>query len=701
MPGAERTGWRAAAAAALGTWGVLLILVSALTLLRAPQGAEVTLKGVIKDGRWVQPPALRENEAQGPVLYRGLLRSLRVEDGSLLAGRAAERWRMEWPFPVQFPGFRLTIRGELLPPGPGSELAVRGSADYELSLSGKPSPGRPGDGAIVHDLPPGGGWVPFTLQWWKPTPGEDYPLGLDVRFLRPGHGESAVAGARLRPPADTAEEDAHPGRAEAKKGALAGIVLFIAALVLAGPRRFSRPLAFLRAEAPAVTFALLLALGAWLRLSARLEQPAFGETKDELADLWNGWHLVRGLLPCSWGDMEFAASYSERHHLFWFGNPYVIVRPYVDRPPLFPFLTGLVSGARSAPSFFFTSLERARLLPIALSLLSLAVVFLAGREASRPANGSSSFEGRDATLSSLLGLLLVAASPAAVLGSRLVKADALLALLFVTALWLALREERRPTAAGAWALFLVAVAGPWTKEIGVLAGVLPALWLFRAGTARSRRLAALILGVTVTSAGAYIGYGFAVGGDAFGKVLAAQAAKPGGFDTLWNIAASGDVAHRSLPALAGWTVTLWVLAVASALRAPGRHGALALAAVLYLLAIGILAKPEAFGWYRIPLYPLLGAAAGPSLLALLRRPRAVPWLLIAAAILWLPLRELLPAPGSWTIRAAVGLVALPLVLDELLGTRRSRALATAAGGLILLGSTVVAAVPAVRVLLGY
>jgi hypothetical protein len=700
MPEPIERGWRTAAAAALACWGVLLVLTGAFPLLRSAQGAEVTLKGVIRDGRWVQPPALKESEAEGPVLYRGLLRNLRLEDGSWLVARAAERWTTEWPFPVRFPGFRLLLRGEFLPPGPGSALAVRGG-DYKLSIAGHESEGRPVAGAWLHDLPSGRGWVPFTLRWWTPTPGEDYPLGLDVRFVGPAGDETAVAGVRLRPPAEADSELSRPGRREARAGTLTGVVLILAALALAGGRRISRPLGFLRSETPAIVFALLLALGAWLRLSARLEQPAFGETKDELADIWNGWHLVRGLGPCSWGDMEFAASYRERRHLFWLGNPYVIVRPYLDRPPLFPLLTGLASGARSVPSFFFTSLERARLLPIALSLLSLVAVFFGGCEACRSVNPARDLERRDAVPSALLGTLLVTACPAAVLGSRLVKADALLALLFVSAVWIALRVERQGTAAGMWALSLLAATGPWTKEIGLLAGLLPAVWLFRSRTQGSRRRAVILLGVALASAGAYLAYGFAIGGDIFGKVLAAQAAKPGGFETLWNIAVSADVAHHHLPALSGWTLALWGLAVAAAVRGRGRHAAFALAAVLYLLAIGVLAKPEAFGWYRIPLYPLLGAAAGPSLLGLLRRPRAVPWLLIAAAILWLPLSDLLPAPGPWTLRAAVGLVAAPLLLHELLGTERSRRGAAAAGALILAAGVAVAAIPAVRVWLGY
>jgi len=698
--------WRRPAAAVLGCWGALFLLAGVLRMRASSQGAEVVLRGVAHQGRWVQPPEAREDEVSATVLYRGLLRSLTLPDGRALAARAVPHFTTQLPFPSRFPGFRLTISGELWVGAPGSTLKIAGPAVHELILEGRLSPGVEEGGFHLHPLPATTGWLPFTLRCFRPTPAEDLSLGLDVRVLDASGREHEVGGSALRPPHEDEAALLAARRSRGRALAVTGGLFLAVAFLLAGRDGVRHPARVFRAEWAAVVFALILWTGAWLRLTGRLEDPPFGDNKDELADLWNGWHLLHGAGPGSWTDLDFAAFYPETQRFFWFGSPFVVVKPYLDRPPLFSLLAGVASRAWSIPHYLFVPLERARLLPIALSLLCAVVVFLAGREAARrKMPGSPGDLGHreepDAPGAALLGLLMFAVCPSAVLGSRLVKEEALLALLYVTAVWLSLREERRPSKAAASALGLIALLGPWTKEIGILAGLLPALRLFRAKDRRCRRLSGILVGLTLLSAGSYLAWGFALGGSVFARVLTAQASKPGGFDTIWNLAVGGAAARRH-PELAGWTVALWGLAIASSVAAGRRrHAALALSATLYLLVIGVLVKPEAFDYYRIPFYPLLCAASGPSLLAMLRRPRAIPWLLLGVAVLWLPLSALFASPASSTVRLAVGLLALPFVIHEVVPSEATRRAARVTGTLVLFLSVAVACIPAFRIALVY
>lgn len=686
-----------ALAPALLIWGGLLLAFGLGGQVLPTRGVSLQLHGVIERGAWV-PPAGDEPAAArpgDPILWTGLQRAVRLDRTLVrtLMGRIAADWDPAWPHPEDFPGLRTTVRGEVRSEQAGCRLRLVGEdAARWLSVDSRPVQHRLRKVRLRRS-----GWVPFSFLHHRATPRRSYDADLRLFLRCKGQEPVLVAGNRVRPPAD-APRAPRDGRGWIGMGLL---------LILGGAALRVGPRPELATRRLVMWMALILALATSLRLTGLEERPHYLETADEQANLWNGWHILHGEAPRSWAGADLRDLFEERERFHWFGHRWAMVSPYVPRPPGFGLVVAAASRAWSVDGYLQMPTRPARLVAVAISLVSLLLVFAIAWEA----GGDSPHRGRAA----LLSAGLFAFAPPVVISSRIAKAEGLLGLLLAAAVWLALRERRRPSRRGRWLLFAVVMLGPAVKELAFLVGAGAAFILLAPGQGgaggedadRARVSTALrVLAVTALSTGLYLLWGQLCAGELFWQTLSAQAHKAVGFDAGWNLATQGTVVHRLVSDYAGWNLALVLLAAAWTLpRREGevptsRHALVGTVAILCLLGLAGLIHHRAWGFYRLLLYPLLCAASGPMLLGILDRARAVPAGLFALAVLLLPLSRELTSPGIWPLRAALWLPLLPLLVHELRPGPRTLRGARATGWSVLAAAGLVGALPEIRSWLG-
>jgi Dolichyl-phosphate-mannose-protein mannosyltransferase len=400
------------------------------------------------------------------------------------------------------------------------------------------------------------------------------------------------------------------GFARAGRRRFAGWALLLAGLaavaaVSRAARRPGTPAA--RLAARLAPFRARMALGAILILAALLRfhdyelVPFHHETADEYQHAWEGWSLLHEGIPSAWSTFPERYPVDQTHEFRWFGEPYVMVKPYFDHPPLFSVLVGIVNGLAGAPTALDCSLPVMRLVPIVLSLAGLLLLYRLGL-----AYGVSE-------RASLLGALIYATLPILVLSHRLVKAESLLALLFMGAILAVLRQDRDGSERWSWIAGLLCGLSLWTKATGVAVVAVIVLMLL----SRRRYRGAVVVGtISLACLGLYVLYGYAYDFGIFCKILAAQATtKWVSLDALQDLLA-GKVVVKYF----GRGSYPWLLLAAGCV-AFRRERAILVPIAFYAIVIAMTADQRViYGWYRIPIYPFLCIAAGLYLESMMAEP---------------------------------------------------------------------------------
>ncbi len=365
----------------------------------------------------------------------------------------------------------------------------------------------------------------------------------------------------------------------------------------------------LRAGRVTLAVGAIVILAGFLRFHDFALVPFHHETADEYQHAWEGWSLLHQGVPLAWSTFPDRYPIGQTLDFRWFGDRYVVVRPYFDHPPLFSILVGIVTslvqallpsfghGAASYPApwdFLSCTLTVMRLVPIALSLIGIVLLY-------RLARGYGVSER-----SALLGALVYATLPVIVLAHRLVKAESLLALLFMGAILAARRHELSGSAGSAVLAGLLSGLSIWTKATGVaVVAVILVLLL----AARRYRGALLALGITGGFVLLYLIYAWSLDFGIFLKVIEAQSTtKLIGLEALQDLM-GGKIVTKYFGR--GWYPWLLLCAALTAFR---RERGLLLPLALYGAVIAMTADYRViYGWYRIPLYPFLCVAAGSAL----------------------------------------------------------------------------------------
>jgi 4-amino-4-deoxy-L-arabinose transferase-like glycosyltransferase len=340
--------------------------------------------------------------------------------------------------------------------------------------------------------------------------------------------------------------------------------------------------------------------------------PRPSENVDELAWAWAGLTLLEAHSPTSW---SYLPAYPETFPLREPDNGRILpgVHHWLDHPPAFALLIGgfaWLAGERQ-PGRVTDGVIRVPV--IALSLLTLLLAYLLGRRLL-------------GTLPALLGAALFGLAPGAVLGSREVESEALLAPMLLLALLLvhrALHDEGGRLEATL--LLAICWLGPLVKVPGAALGVIVAVIFASRGYWARASMAVLAAWLGLVT---YALYGLAVDWQQFLAVIQAQSSRHSGLLSGFEFIVSPAGFSDSVQLHDGWWLVGWLgLALLAVLRRP-RGGDLLLAWPIAAFAVTIMLVADVgaafrYGWYRFAIYPVVYLVAADFVVGTVLRPTLV------------------------------------------------------------------------------
>jgi hypothetical protein len=345
-----------------------------------------------------------------------------------------------------------------------------------------------------------------------------------------------------------------------------------------------------------------------------------------------------------------------------YGTRFPMVHHWMDHPPGFGLVVGGLAWLFGDRQLTDVTAGQIRLLPVVSGSLSIVLAYVLG---SRVLGAAPA----------LVGALLLATAPGAVLLSRQVEPECLLApmLLGVLIACQRLLDGSRHRAYVALLLALALLA-PLLKVPGVALGGIAAAILLAGGR---WRLALAVLSAAVLGLLGYVAYGAWVDWPLFVRVFQAQARNRVGVMAAFEFIADAAGVNRRLRD--GWWLLGWIgagLWLVRGRRSP-RELLLAWPLAAYALTMAVLAGEiltSQYGWYRIILYPEIHLAAG----YLVWQAVSAPTLGRLGLVLARPW-----VPDPVLLAALLGVVLVPVVLAAWRPEPRWRRLAQVVAGLAL------------------
>jgi 4-amino-4-deoxy-L-arabinose transferase-like glycosyltransferase len=331
-----------------------------------------------------------------------------------------------------------------------------------------------------------------------------------------------------------------------------------------------------------------------LRLHGLTSAPLFTDDLDEIQFAWAGLNLIQHGDPITWSYYPGYPAYQAFHA---FGVTVPLVHHWMDHPPLYSLMIGgwvWLLGARDMTGF---TAAQVRLIPAACSTLTVPLVYLLGRR----------FIGPGAAM---VGALLLATAPAAVLFGRVAEPESAQAVLLLVALLLTLRAvENGAGPATVAGLLVCVVAAPLMKVTGLAVAGICAVILAASGR---WRLAGVLAAGGAGGLLLFAVYGAVVDWAQFVRIWGVQASNRIGVMSAYDFLAADAGMNRRLRD--GWWLLGWLgLALLSARRLGRRELFLVWPAAAYAMVMLVLAgekEVEQYGWYRVIVYPEVYLAAG-------------------------------------------------------------------------------------------
>jgi 4-amino-4-deoxy-L-arabinose transferase-like glycosyltransferase len=411
--------------------------------------------------------------------------------------------------------------------------------------------------------------------------------------------------------------------------------------------------------------------------------PLFTDNLDEIQFTWAGLNLIQHGDAITW---SFYPGYPAYQAFKAFGQTVPVVHHYMDHPPLFSLLMGgwvWLLGVRDMTGF---TAEQVRVIPVVCSTLTVPLVHLLGRR----------FVGAPAAL---VGALLLATAPGAVLLGRQAEPEAVQAVELLVALLLTLRMvEGRAGAGTLAAMLLICATAPLLKVSGIAIAGICAVILLASGQWRP---ALALLGAGLAGLLLFVAYGALVDWPLFVRIWGVQASNRIGVMSGFDFIAAMAGVNRRLRD--GWWLLGWIgLGMLVANRGGRRELFLVWPAAAYTLVMLVLAgerQVEQYGWYRVIIYPELYLAAGwLAWEAVRRRSLALLTLVVAlggatATNWWLGGMEAAWVPDPVLLCVLIAAVLAPAVVllwrrDDTHVQRVGTAIAAAALALMVLGNAV-------------
>lgn len=334
---------------------------------------------------------------------------------------------------------------------------------------------------------------------------------------------------------------------------------------------------------------IVLVIGFLLRLHNLTVWPRHGATFDEFAWTWLGINLIQKEIPISWSPHT---QYKERKEIKYQGAAFLIVKPYLEHPPLFGLVAGSFAIANGAKDMYDVTLGKIRPLALILGMFSILMIFLLTKEI---------YDKKVALLTSLL----YATVPTIVIGSRIVQNENFLIPFWLLSLYLITRylksgKKKFRNLAALIAGLLSLAKVPW-----LVVGLSLSLIL----SFKNRWKDTFItVGITLSFFLLFVIYGLFYDKELFINLWKLQLAR-------YDISFSGFFSILKDPLLVdrfyvdGWIYFGWfsIFFKASEFK---KHFLLLIPFIAYLtLYIFAIPNEPAHGWYRFPFYPFLFIAS--------------------------------------------------------------------------------------------
>lgn len=168
-----------------------------------------------------------------------------------------------------------------------------------------------------------------------------------------------------------------------------------------------------------LVFLLLMSgVGFILRLHNYDRLPPFGTTQDEFLYAWQGMTLLQGQPPLGWSQLS---AYPKKEVVTKWGIDYPLVRPWLEKPPLYFLVVGVILISQKVTDPFLVRLNLIRLVPIVLSGITIPLIGIFARRLFSPSVG-------------IMAAVLYSTVPTITIANRTSLAESLLTPLVLTAL---------------------------------------------------------------------------------------------------------------------------------------------------------------------------------------------------------------------------------------------------------------------------
>jgi len=316
--------------------------------------------------------------------------------------------------------------------------------------------------------------------------------------------------------------------------------------------------------------------------------PRMGATFDEFAWPWLGISIIKDGVPRSW---SYHPQYKDRQLVVWKGANFILVRPYLEHPPLFGMVAGGYAWLTGQKDFTQVRLVKMRALSLFFGASSVALVFWL----------ATLLYGK---LTGLLAALVYAVTPTVAVGSRLLQNENFFIpvwLLVLILLWYYLKKKKTVyrNAAAVLSGLLILAKIPWvTAGLSVFA----ILWY-----AKRYKDAWISLLMALGIGSLYILYGMYYDKTVFMGLMSLQLNRYDitfiGLYSLWLHPLLADRYYLDGWIYWGWASLLITIATIK------KHWFLLIAVFSYgmIYVLGIPDEPG-HGWYRYPFYPFLSIA---------------------------------------------------------------------------------------------
>ncbi|MEK7517282.1 MAG: glycosyltransferase family 39 protein [Patescibacteria group bacterium] len=332
----------------------------------------------------------------------------------------------------------------------------------------------------------------------------------------------------------------------------------------------------------------VISLGFLLRYHNYAIYPRHGATFDEFAWTWLGINLIQKGVPISWSPHP---QYKERKEIRYQGAAFLIVKPYLEHPPLFGIVAGTSALLSGAKDMYSVTLTNMRGLSAVLGILSIVALFIF----------TNSLYGKTIAY---VSTILYATVPTIVIGSRIVQNENFLIPFWLFSLYLInkyLQTKKlwmRNIASVIGGLLILAKV-PW-----IVVPLSLGMILFYKGKWKD---ALFVGGVAAGFFSLFIAYGLYFDKELFVNLFQLQVARYDiSFDGLFSIFTHPLLVDRYY--LDGWILFGWV-SIFYISKDIKKHLFVLLPFISYfVLYVFAIPNEPGHGWYRYPFYPFLISA---------------------------------------------------------------------------------------------